>query len=289
MLQPFYPPCLIHIDCLYSLHYFPFASGYLYPGEQHPFWEMVYVDQGSADIGADDRVHRLTQGQAIFHRPGEFHSIWARSGEGTNLFVVSFGCDSPAMAAFERKILLLDESQRKLISHMIKEGRRAFRHLLDTPLTGGLCAAEHAPLGSSQLVLLLLTQLLVELLLPGESGPTERVALTEYTTFAPIMELLTDEMNAHLNGTLRFESLCRKAGLSGTALKERFKQYTGDTVMAYYQRLRIQESRRLLRQGRMSISRVAAELGYSSPQAFSRQFKRITGVSPAEYRTMVNG
>ena len=59
--------------------------------------------------------------------------------------------------------------------------------------------------------------------------------------------------------------------------------------MAYYQRLRIQESRRLLRQGRMSVSRVAAELGYSSPQAFSRQFKRVTGVCPTEYLTMVNG
>lgn len=289
MLQPFYPPRLIEIDCLYSLHYFPFASGYLYPGERHPFWEMVYVDQGSAEIGADGRMHRLAQGQAIFHKPGEFHSIWANSGQGTNLFVISFGCAGPAMEAFEEKICLLDEKQRKLISRMVREGRRAFSHLLDAPLAEGLRPARDAPPGSCQMIVTLLTQLLLELLLPEEGGQAGRIALTDGAGFAPVMERVTAQMSAHLNGTLRFESICREAGMGATALKERFKQCTGLTVMAYYQRLRIQESRRLLRQGRMSVSRVAAELGYSSPQAFSRQFKRVTGVCPTEYLTMVNG
>lgn len=287
MLQPFYPPCLIQVRCLYSLHYFPFACGYLYPGERHPFWEMVYVDQGSADIGADGQMCRLTQGQAIFHRPGEFHTIWANSKLGANLFVVSFGCDSPAMDAFVRKVCLLDESQRKLVSRMVREGQRAFDHLLDVPLAQGLSAAQHAPPGSSQMIVLLLTQLLLELLLPEESKPAARVVLTDDTDFAFVMQRIVAQMNAHLNGTLRFESICREAGLSGTALKERFKRYTGTTVIAYYQRMRIQESRRLLRQGRMSVSRVASELGYSSPQAFSRQFKHIMGVSPAKYLTMI--
>lgn len=287
MLNPFYPPCLIQIDCLYSLHYFPFAYCYLFPGEQHPFWEMVYVDRGAVDIGAGDKVHRLSQGQAIFHCPGEFHSIWANSCQGTNIFVITFGCDSPAMDAFFGRIRLLNESQRKLISRMVQEGQRAFGHLLDAPLEGGLSSADHAPPGSAQIIVVLLTQLLLELLAPEESEPKELMPLTEDADFAPVMERIVALMRSHLNGSLRFECICREAGFGGTALKERFKHYTGTTVIAYYQRLRNEESRRMLRQGRMSVSHVAAELGYSSPQAFSRQFKRVMGVCPVDYLKMV--
>ena len=41
---------LIAIRRLYSFHYFQFASGYLFPGEKHDFWEMVYIDRGEADL-----------------------------------------------------------------------------------------------------------------------------------------------------------------------------------------------------------------------------------------------
>ena len=50
--QPFHAPGTIRVECLYSLYYFEFACGYVFAGEQHDFWEMVYIDRGEAEIGA---------------------------------------------------------------------------------------------------------------------------------------------------------------------------------------------------------------------------------------------
>lgn len=293
MIKPFYPPHPIQVECLYTLHYFQFACGYIFTGEQHDFWEMVYIDRGEADIGAGNRTHRLGQGQVIFHRPNEFHSIWANASQGTNILVVTFGCRSPAMEAFWGRIGRLTQSQRRLMARMVEEGQRAFGPVLDVPWgEEGLPQPQGMAAGSAQMVELLLTQLLLEIrgdMFQGRRENTASPSLTEEADFVPVMERITHLMQAHPNGTLRFEDICREAGVSATVLKERFKAYTGSTVMAYYQRLRVEESRRLLRKGRVNISQVAVELGYSSPQAFSRQFKRLMGVCPVAYLRMIKG
>lgn len=286
MHKPFFIPRCLEIDCLYTLYYFEFACGYIFPGEQHDFWEMVYIDRGEADIGAGDRVHRLRQGQVIFHQPGEFHSIWASAAQGTNIFVLTFESHSPAMDAFRGRLCTLTEGQRKLIAHMIREGQRAFGPVLDTR-PGGLKLVEGAPQESAQLVELALVQLLLELRTAQADAPRPAAVLLTDEAFGAALEEITALMRRQLDGSLRFEDVCRAAGLSASVLKERFKRCTGSTVMAYYQRLRLEESRRMLRQGRRNIGQVAAALGYSSQQAFTRQFKRVMGVSPMAYLKMV--
>ena len=77
LLTPIPESALIEISSVYTFFHFHFATGYVFRGERHPFWEMVYVKSGQVDIGADDDVHMLGGGAVIFHRPDEFHSIWA--------------------------------------------------------------------------------------------------------------------------------------------------------------------------------------------------------------------
>ena len=43
------------IDELFSLHYFEYMNSFYFPGESHPFWEFVCVDNGEVTIGAGDR------------------------------------------------------------------------------------------------------------------------------------------------------------------------------------------------------------------------------------------
>ena len=53
--MPYAPiPCerVIHVSALFTLYDFRFATGYVFRGESHPFWEMVYVGDGAVDIGA---------------------------------------------------------------------------------------------------------------------------------------------------------------------------------------------------------------------------------------------
>ena len=274
----------IVIGGLYSLHYFQFASGYVFSGEKHNFWEMVYIDQGEAEIGAGQEMRQLNQGQLIFHKPNEFHSIWANYARGASILVVSFACSSPAIRAFRGRQYTLRPSQRRLLSLLIAEGQRVFGPVLDISDQKQLFLMPDAPRGGAQMIVVYLTQLLLELLRADEAAPAvpARAHVTE-DDFGPYLERTRELMNARLDGTLRFAQVCREVGLSATVFKERFRRYTGMTVMDYYRRLRIEEARRLLRAGEMNIAQIADELGYSSAAAFSRQFKQCMKLTPGEY------
>ena len=76
------------------------------------------------------------------------------------------------------------------------------------------------------------------------------------------------------------QMLARGAGLSRSALAERFTHFVGHPPMQYLTRWRLQIAARLLADGGAKVSAVALEVGYDSEAAFSRAFKKVTGVPP---------
>ena len=206
---------VLKIEKLYSLHYFQFAAGYIFPGEKHNFWEMVYIDRGEADIGAGKQVIRLRQGQAIFHRPNEFHSIWANSATGPNIMVLSFGCASGMLKSLAGQALTLDAQMRGILRQLIAEGQECFGKVLDISGQRMLTPVENAPLGSQQMILLLLEQILLLLLRQAREGQEavkqEAPHLTEERNAADVTNQLTGLMREHLDGSLSFEEICRQS------------------------------------------------------------------------------
>lgn len=80
------------------------------------------------------------------------------------------------------------------------------------------------------------------------------------------------------------EDLGNRVGLSRSALHERFVAMAGMPPMQYLTNWRMQCGARLLREGHASVAAVALEVGYDSEAAFSRAFKRATGLPPATWR-----
>jgi transcriptional regulator GlxA family with amidase domain len=70
------------------------------------------------------------------------------------------------------------------------------------------------------------------------------------------------------------------------SLKRRFKAATGSTLIEYLQNLRIEEAKRLLEQGELPIDEVSEAVGYLDISFFRRLFKRLTGLTPGQYRRM---
>jgi AraC-like DNA-binding protein len=80
------------------------------------------------------------------------------------------------------------------------------------------------------------------------------------------------------------DALARAAGLSRSALADRFRHLVGHPPMQYLTRWRMQVAARLLADGAAKVSAVALEVGYDSEAAFSRAFKKVAGVAPATWR-----
>jgi transcriptional regulator GlxA family with amidase domain len=72
------------------------------------------------------------------------------------------------------------------------------------------------------------------------------------------------------------------------SLKRRFKAATGLSLIDYVQNLRIEEAKRLLETGGLSVEEICGQAGYENPSFFSRLFKRRCGLTPAGYRRLFN-
>jgi transcriptional regulator GlxA family with amidase domain len=78
--------------------------------------------------------------------------------------------------------------------------------------------------------------------------------------------------------------MTRVSGLAPRTFVRRFKAATGYAPLDYVQSLRIEEAKQMLETSDQPVDAVAAEAGYAEPAAFRRIFKRLTGVTPSQYR-----
>jgi AraC-like DNA-binding protein len=73
-------------------------------------------------------------------------------------------------------------------------------------------------------------------------------------------------------------------GISYSYVRKIFFEKTGRNIVEYVNGLRIKESKRLLNNTNMNIKEIAAFLGYNSDHSFNRNFKRLEGITPGEFR-----
>lgn len=67
-------------------------------------------------------------------------------------------------------------------------------------------------------------------------------------------------------------------------LERRFKKATANTVSEYIQRVKIEAAKKDLEKGRKNVNEVMYDVGYSDTKAFRNVFRKITGLSPMEYK-----
>lgn len=96
-------------------------------------------------------------------------------------------------------------------------------------------------------------------------------------------------MQQRLDARVAVLELAHLANLSRSHYAAAFKQQTGYAVVDYFIRLKMQRGAWLLDTTTRPIKAVAAELGFDDPLYFSRQFRRVYGVSPVQYRAIEKG
>lgn len=289
------PDTLIAINRIYSIHYFEYMSDFSFAGESHDFWEFIFVDKGEVGVTAGTTAVILKKGEILFHQPNEFHNVYAVEGIAPNLIVASFSTKSPAMDFFRGKKLYVDESIHHLLADVIIEAKKLFAYRLDDPYLQNMPLKEFPPAGCEQLIRLYLENMLIHLIRKYQNPIVLGKAALESEPFkasrnkgnAEIFNRISAYFENHINEHIQIEQICRDNLVGRSQLQKIFKEQCGLGIIEYFSAMKIEASKELIRTKQFNFTQIAEQLGYASIHYFSRQFKKVTGMTPSEYASSV--
>lgn len=278
----------LSIDQIYTIHYFEYKSDFYYEGERHDFWEFQCVDKGEAEVCAEDTCYMLSRGQAIFHKPNEFHNLKATGKHAPNIIVVSFACNSPCMRFFENKILEFSATERSLLGMIVAEARHCFSSPLDNPYTQKMEKNQNILFGSQQLLLNYLEQLLIHILRRyGTSPYYPNRNLNDAGPASSTSRKVVRYMEEHIRECLTIDDICHDNLLGRSQLQRIFRNEYGCGAIEFFSQMKITLAKQLIREHDMNFTQISEFLGYSSIHYFSKQFKKLSGMTPTEYDSSI--
>ena len=278
---------VINIDKIITVFYMELSKNFCYSGEKHDFWEMVYIDKGEMICTADKNRFILKSGEMTFHKPNEFHNLSGNNDVSPNVSIITFECKSRAMKQFEGKIFKLDGEEKTMLSTLFQEALSCFKLLDETnPLLQKLKKVENAPFGSSQM-----TKNLLEIFLIKLSRRTDVITKKMRRSYIidgvnvpyNIKEIL-DFLKTNVYGRITVRDVAKATKKSESAVKQLFYSYQKEGIMHHYNSLKIDEAKRLIKDGRHNMTQISDMLCFNNPQYFTKCFKSHTKMTPSEYK-----
>ncbi len=113
----------------------------------------------------------------------------------------------------------------------------------------------------------------------GQQGGALRAAAALHSRFGQVNRAL-QRMHAEYARELSVQELADAAGMSASAFHQNFKAITSTSPVQYLKTIRLHKARMLMVHEGLRAGVAAERVGYQSPSQFSREFKRLFGLSP---------
>ncbi len=231
------------------------------------YYEVHLILDGTVNWWVESEQYTLQPGSVFLTKPGEVHGSLQDLVEPCTLNWLQVD----AGALYDPSI----ENDLATISTRHWHGAGALFDYISLML-----AEVRHPKADSQRVLSAYLHLFLVQLIRQEKSPASQPIFPK--AFTKLLHFIETSVS---NGTpVSMEALGAESGLSRSRLFQLFDQHVGQSPISYSRSLRIRHSRTLLKQPDIPITEIAHKLGFSSSQHFATVFKRITGVTPREYR-----
>ncbi len=251
---------------------------YNFHREFHPFWEMIYVAEGTLRVACQERVYTLKQGDMVFHRPMELHRLWSVENRAFHVLVVGFHASGPLLSQLESTAFVLTDPQQTAMNDLIQRLKQSFPEGKTRFL---MCAEEEPQVYASKLQLFAndLEMFLINLL----HRPDPSLAKTQSRSqSARLYSRIVEALNGSPDGWITAGQIAQQLHCSESQVKQIFARYSDMGIHKYLLKLKIAAAMQLLDQG-CTVNEVSRRLGFSNQNYFSTVFKRETGTPPSRY------
>ena len=257
------------VDSVYTFFYQEKEQGFVFPGESHPMLELTYVDQGSLHSVADGQDILLEQGDIMIYTPDQWHMQYADIGVAPRFVTISFELAQGDLSSLKNRKLTASQQAVTLLQQMLREQERADEY-------------------SDDLIFSMLAQLLLTLLRQANAPVAQKPkASNNLHSENQIIRCAQEYISGHLREKLSVPGVAKMVNVSPSYLTALFHKHLQISPAEYIRRLKLQESKQMIRENSMTFTEIAAALQYSTVHHFSRQFKEKFGLTPTEYAKSV--
>ena len=276
---------VVDIKELTALEYLDFEGKYKEYVEKHDFWEMCFVEKGDVVLNIEEEKCKLSANDVVLIPPDSTHSYFSEKGNESRAFVICFECQSQPLKSLSGAGFNLTGSLYQSMKLIISE----YKHTFSTDENEQLEILENPNFGGQQAIIIQLEYLLICLLrmLSAEKNP-EIVFLNEEHFYQDLVDLIIDYFKDNIHRKISLEELCARFNYSSSFLCKTFKEQTGETLFSYFNRLKIEEAKRLLTRTELTVTEISENLGFSEVKYFGATFKKSVGKSPTDYRSKIS-
>ncbi len=264
----FSPQHRIWVTDLYTFFYHEKERGFFFPGESHAMFELTYVDQGSLHSVVDGMDTLLTQGEMIIYGPNQWHMQYADMDVAPRYLTISFDLQGCALPALINRKFKVTQKSASLLQQLLIELDRMDPY-------------------STDMIISLLNMLLLAIL-RYENAPESKLKAS-YSAHSEneIIRKAQQYIGTHIFEKLSVPLVAKMVDVSPSYLTALFHKNLQISPGEYIRRIKLQESKQMIREADLNFTEIAAALQYSTVHHFSRQFKEKFGITPTEYAKSV--
>lgn len=259
------------VSCLYitDIGYYPHADGH-YRNRQEPIdqYVLIYCMEGDGWYKLNGKTYNVHANQYFILPPNEPHAYGASSVQPWTIYWLHYkGSHASIYSEGQQEPQDIHPSVNSRISERLLVFEEIFNTLqLSTD-------AETLRYASSLLHYYLASMRYLRHY--RQQTPHER---------DNVIEAVKHYMKENIERRLTLEHISQYAGYSLSHFSMQFRKNTGESPLAYLNRIKIERACQLLSTTNMRVNQICHKVGFDDSYYFSRLFKRLTGKSPKQYR-----
>jgi AraC-like DNA-binding protein/quercetin dioxygenase-like cupin family protein len=255
----------LHVDEILTTYYQVRKGNYVFPGEAHQYYELVYIDHGQMEMTVDGNDFTLKKYDLMLYYPGQFHSHHTEPDQTCSYLTVIFKMRDD-----------LPESMINRVYHTRKDIYQVLCSFMKSVQTDDFLNQELSILYLKE-IMILLHQFDHKEEVEASSNPMQ-----EHYENSLLNEIIV-YINNNLYSAFTVEDLCMKFSISRSSLQNLFRANLHISPKQYISNLKLSQAKQLIQEHTRTISEISDMLGFTSIHYFSRKFKLQYGVSPSDY------